>query len=131
MATVERIAPQHIEGFRHAVAVVACEQRHLALLEAPPVKNSIEFALGNIRDGNPHFVALEGGKVIGWCDIVRKNMVVRRHGGLLGMGVLPEFRSQGIGTLLIAAALAEGGPRQNHAGGTHSLQARRNRPETL
>ncbi len=112
MATVERIKREHIEGFHQALDLVARERKYLAFLEAPPLETSTKFVLGNIRDGNPQFVALEAGKVIGWCDIVRKNMIVRKHCGLLGMGLLTKFRGQGIGTRLIAETMAAA----SHAG---------------
>jgi ribosomal protein S18 acetylase RimI-like enzyme len=106
MAVIQRTTPEHIAGIHHALDMVARERKYLVFLEAPPLEKSQEFILGNMCDGNPQFVALEEGSVVGWCDIVRKNMIVRKHCGLLGMGVLREFRGRGIGTQLIAETMA-------------------------
>lgn len=107
MFTIERISPKHIDGFRHAVDVVAREHKYLAFLEAPPLKAARAFVLNNIKTGNPQFVAIAEGNVIGWCDIVRSERPVHAHCGILGMGLLPSFRSRGIGTSLIRTTLDE------------------------
>jgi RimJ/RimL family protein N-acetyltransferase len=99
------IAEEHIESFRAAVDRVAREHRYLALLEAPPLEAVREFVRENIRNGNPQLVALVDGAVVGWCDIIPKAWESLRHSGVLGMGVIPEYRGQGIGGALIAATL--------------------------
>lgn len=99
------IAEQHIESFRTAVDRVARERRYLALLEAPPLEAVREFVRGNIRNGNPQFVALVDGVVVGWCDIIPRDWESLRHSGVLGMGVIPEYRGQGIGGVLLTATL--------------------------
>jgi RimJ/RimL family protein N-acetyltransferase len=107
MVTIEKITPKHIGGFRHAVDVVAREHKYLAFLEAPPLKATRAFVLNNIKTGNPQFVAIAEGNVIGWCDIVRSERPVHVHCGTLGMGLLPSFRGHGIGTNLIRTTLDE------------------------
>jgi ribosomal protein S18 acetylase RimI-like enzyme len=99
------ISEEHIDGFRSAVDSVAREHLFLALLEAPPMEAVREFVLTNIRFGNPQFVALANNDVVGWCDIIPGTRPVFRHSGVLGMGVIREFRHQGIGTALIKATL--------------------------
>lgn len=44
-------------------------------------------------------------KVVGWCDISSLHRPVLAHSGVLGMGVLAEFRGHGIGKALILATL--------------------------
>ena len=51
------------------------------------------------------FVALLGGRVVGWCDIVRNETLTHRHCGVLGMGLMPEHRAKGIGRALIESAI--------------------------
>jgi RimJ/RimL family protein N-acetyltransferase len=75
------------------------------LLQSPPIEATHAFVAGNLAKGNPHFVVLEGGQVIGWCDIVRQERETRAHCGTLGMGLLPAWRGQGIGRRLIEAAI--------------------------
>jgi RimJ/RimL family protein N-acetyltransferase len=76
--TIVPIAEEHIESFRAAVDRVAREHRYLALVD---------------------------GTVVGWCDVIPKTWETLSHSGILGMGVIPEYRGRGIGGALIAAAL--------------------------
>jgi RimJ/RimL family protein N-acetyltransferase len=105
--TIERIRPEHIEGFHRAVDLVARERKYLAFLEGPPLEMSRAFVLNNISKGNPQYGVLSDAAVVGWCDIVRSSRPVYAHGGTLGMGVLPAFRGQGIGRRLIEATLMD------------------------
>ena len=103
--TIAPIAAEHIEGFRDALDVVARERKYLAHLEAPPLDKVREFVMGNIANGHSQFVALAGGKVVGWCDILPKGRPTYAHCGVLGMGLLPAWRGRGNGGALIGAAL--------------------------
>ena len=102
---IRPIRPEDIEGFRHAVDVVARERKYLAFLEAPPLASAREFVLENIAKGHPQFVAIADGGVVGWCDIVRQTRPIHAHAGVLGMGLLPPFRGQGHGRRLVEASL--------------------------
>jgi RimJ/RimL family protein N-acetyltransferase len=104
---IVRMTPEHIEDFHRAVDVVARERRYIAFLEAPPLSQSREFVLGMIAKGNPMFAAVADDKVVGWCDVARVERPVYAHVGILGMGLLPEYRGKGHGTKLITAALAD------------------------
>jgi RimJ/RimL family protein N-acetyltransferase len=84
---------------------VSRERRYLAILKARSLPVIRKFVLGNIRTGNPQFVAVNDGRVVGWCDICRMDRPVYLHAGVLGMGILKEFRGQGLGRRLILAAL--------------------------
>lgn len=99
------IAPEHLDGFRAAVDAVARERKFLALLEAAPPEVTREFVLQNIRLGNPQFVALIDGAVVGWCDVRIGGWEAFRHSGTLGMGVVAGHRGKGIGTALLHATL--------------------------
>jgi RimJ/RimL family protein N-acetyltransferase len=102
---VTPIEERYIEGFRAAVDSVARERVYLAFLEAPPLKAATEFVLDNIREGHPQFVALVDETVVGWCDITSLHRPVFAHSGVLGMGVVAEYRGHGIGKALIGATL--------------------------
>jgi RimJ/RimL family protein N-acetyltransferase len=99
------IAEEHIEGYHRAVDAVARESRYLARTEAPPLEDARTFSRENIAKGNAHFVALDGERVVGWCDIVPSKREAFRHCGTLGMGLLADYRGRGIGTRLLRAAL--------------------------
>jgi RimJ/RimL family protein N-acetyltransferase len=103
---IRPIARKHIAGFRDCLDAVSRERRYLAFLEARSLPAIRKFVLGNIRAGNPGFVAVNDGRVVGWCDICRMDRPVYQHVGVLGMGILKEFREQGLGRQLILAALA-------------------------
>jgi RimJ/RimL family protein N-acetyltransferase len=102
---IRPITPDDIEGFHRAVDVVARERKYLASLEAPPLASTREFVLENITKGNPLFVVIADGGVVGWCDIVRQTRPIHAHTGVLGMGLLPLFRGQGHGRKLVEASL--------------------------
>lgn len=94
-----------IDGLHAALEAVARERKYLARIEAPPVEEMREWIRGNIEKGNPQFVAVERGKIVGWCDITPGDRTGFQHAGRLGMGVLSEHRRRGIGAKLLAAVL--------------------------
>lgn len=95
----------HIEGFHRTLDFVARERRYLAFLEAPPLESIQGFVRDTIKRGRPQFVAVAAGEVVGWCDVLPKDRPIYARTGVLGMGLLPEFRGQGIGTDLIRRSL--------------------------
>jgi ribosomal protein S18 acetylase RimI-like enzyme len=99
------IAEGHISGFWAAVDSVARESRFLASLEGPKIESSRAFVLEGLRENRPHFVALHESTVIGWCDISPLRRPLHAHAGVLGMGVLAQFRGRGVGKALIIAAI--------------------------
>ena len=105
--TIERIAPQHIEGFHRALDCVARERKYLAFLEAPPLDSTRKFVMDNIAKGHPQFGAVADATVVGWCDVIPMAREVYAHRGVLGMGLLPPYRGRGCGTALINTTLAE------------------------
>ncbi|MHB1318116.1 MAG: GNAT family N-acetyltransferase [Anaerolineae bacterium] len=100
------IAEEHIPGFRRCLDVVARERRYLALVQAPPPDAVAAFVRCNIAGGLPQCVALAGGEVVGWCDIIPLDTEGFTHCGRLGMGVLPACREQGIGRRLLERTVA-------------------------
>jgi RimJ/RimL family protein N-acetyltransferase len=100
------ITQDHIESFQRTFDFIAKERRYLAFLEAPSLESTRAYILGNIEHGYPDLVALSAGEVIGWCDVTRKPRPIYAHSGVLGMGLLPEFRRKGIGKELIQRTLA-------------------------
>jgi len=99
------IERQHVAGFREVLDGVARERRYLAFLEAPSPGRVRSFVLSHLRNGTPHFVAVEDGRVVGWCDVTPKTHETLRHSGVLGMGVAASHRGQGVGTALLRATV--------------------------
>ncbi|UFZ02975.1 GNAT family N-acetyltransferase [Bradyrhizobium ontarionense] len=105
MVEIVPITLDQIESFHRTLDFVARERRYLSFMQAPPLESTCAFILNNIQEGYPQFVALSGGDVVGWCDVTPKSGPIDARIGVLGMGLLPHFRRQGIGTRLMAAAL--------------------------
>jgi len=101
------IAAEHVEGFHGCLDAVARERRWLGFVEAPPLENVRSFVRGNIANDLPQFVAMDGTRVVGWCDVSPKRLAGFTHCGQLGMGVLAEYRGLGIGERLARAVLAK------------------------
>ena len=99
------IERRHIAGFREVLDGVARERRWLAFLEAPPLPRIRSFVLNGLRNGMTQFVAVDDGRVVGWCDVNPKTHATLRHSGVLGMGVAASHRGQGLGSALLHATL--------------------------
>jgi ribosomal protein S18 acetylase RimI-like enzyme len=99
------ITEKHIQGFWAAVDSVARERKYLAFLEGPPIHTTKEFVLDNIKGDWPHFVAMDKGKIIGWCDVCELHRPVFAHAGVLGIGVVENYRGQGVGKALIKTVI--------------------------
>ena len=102
--TIRPLAEADFAGLRQALDTVARERRYLTLFEAPPVDECLAFYRSLIARNVCALVAASD-RVLGWCDIQPVLGEARAHVGMLGMGLLPEARGQGIGTRLITAAL--------------------------
>jgi RimJ/RimL family protein N-acetyltransferase len=103
--TIEPIQDKHIEGFHAALDAVCRERKYLLFLQAPPLEGLAEFIRQSAAAGNPHLVAVDDGRIVGWCDIRRKTLDVQAHCGVLGIGLLAEHQGKGLGWRLLAAAL--------------------------
>ncbi|MFD2056242.1 GNAT family N-acetyltransferase [Mesorhizobium calcicola] len=96
-----------VESFHRALDLVARERKYLSFLEAPPLDQTRRFVLDRIGKGEPGFVAVVRGEVVGWCDISRHDRLIHGHRGSLGMAVVPSYRGRGLGLRLINATLAQ------------------------
>ena len=103
--TIEPVAAQHFEGLRRALDTVAREKRFLAFTEAPPPDECRAFYASIIENGWVQRVALLDGRVVGWCDVLPTHGQARSHIGVLGIGLVPAARRQGIGEKLMRSAI--------------------------
>ena len=99
------IERKHIAGFREVLDGVARERRWLAFVEAPPLPRVRSFVRNGLRNGMVQFVAVDDGRVVGWCDVNPKRHATLRHSGVLGMGVASTHRVHGVGLRLLAVTL--------------------------
>ncbi|GLH75468.1 acetyltransferase [Bradyrhizobium sp. SSBR45G] len=110
---IRSITESDIAAFRAVLDSVARERRFLSFLEAASLDEIRAFVLNNIENGQPQFVVVDDGRIVGWCDILTNTRrTIYAHCGTLGMGLLPPWRGRGIGRTLIRqtmdAALAGG-----------------------
>jgi len=106
MITIRPIAESDIPGFHQALEAVCRERRFLAMLEAPPLEAVRSFVTNNLKQGVPHFVAVENDRVVGWCDTLPGDTNLgTEHVGRLGMGVVNSHRGQGLGRKLAETTL--------------------------
>lgn len=94
-----------IEQFQHVTNLVMRERAYLAFVEGFPIDEAATFVARNLRLRNPQLVADDAGRIVGWCDIRRETIPVYAHVGHLGMGLLPEYRGQGIGERLLRESI--------------------------
>ena len=104
--SVVPIAEEHVAGLRACLDAVARERRYLAQVEAQPLERMAAFVQDSVKKNAAHYVALDEGAVVGWCDIFADLASAVAHCGGLGMGVLESHRGRGIGNRLLAATLA-------------------------
>ena len=102
---VREITLADVAGYRACVGAVMRERRFLAYLEPFSLTQTAAFVADNIDKGNPHYVADDAGGIVGWCDIQRESVPTYAHEGMLGMGLLPDYRGTGLGERLIRTAL--------------------------
>lgn len=97
---------KYFPSFHQALSVVAKERVYIEMIEAPPLEKVASFQRNLISKNGPVYYALSGDKVVGWCDVFPEENPRQRHRGGLGMGILPEFRSKGIGSQLLHKVIA-------------------------
>jgi ribosomal protein S18 acetylase RimI-like enzyme len=102
---IEPITERYIESYHKCLDAVARERIYLALVEAPALDAVREFLHSIIAGDGVQFVAVNMGKVVGWCDIIPNKREGFQHNGSLGMGVLKAYRRKGIGEQLASAAI--------------------------
>lgn len=93
------------ESLATCIDSVARERKYLAATTGFSATQTAEFVAAVKASGGVHLVASADNRVIGWCDISFLPFEGFAHAGRLGMGLLPEFRQQGLGASLLQKAL--------------------------
>jgi RimJ/RimL family protein N-acetyltransferase len=95
----------YLRSFCRAFDAIAREGRYFVRPVGPDrraLRRSTKVAL---ERHHPFFVALDGGDVVGGIHIAFPELPMLAHSGTLVMGLLPEYRRQGIGTRLLRSAM--------------------------
>ncbi len=85
------------------------ERKYLAITEAVPIGEALAYHANHIMAGYPHFVAIDGERVVGICDCspsAAARIAAQTHNATIGMLLIPEYRGQGLGEKLLRATLA-------------------------
>jgi len=106
-----RIVPseeRHAEGLRSAYEDICKERVYFSVLQAPPLEAVVRHMQTLRQTGGVQYVAVAASdRVVGWCDVTRNARGIESHAGSLGMGLLREYRGQGVGRRLAEAALRD------------------------
>ena len=105
--TIRRISLDDIESLHACLDSVARERKYLGFTQATPIEETRKSLVEDMERGVIRLIALDASKVVGWCHIRPDRWEGFTHAGWLGMGVLKEYRHQGIGSALLHQALAE------------------------
>lgn len=103
---IQKIEEQYINGFYQALCNVASEGVYMLTTNPPPYEKMVNFVRNNIKHNFAQYVALADNRVVGWIDIIPLERNTMNHVGHLGMGILAEFRSKGIGSRLLEKAMS-------------------------
>jgi len=108
MVEIAPIKNEYAQEYHSILDDVAKEQLYLGMIEAPPLECVTEHVAECVKNDYPMFVAMENGKMVGWCSIYTNQTPNFKHLGQLFVGVVGSSRGKGIGRALITATLAKG-----------------------
>jgi RimJ/RimL family protein N-acetyltransferase len=100
---IRPVRPEDAEGTIRLVSIIAQEGAYF--LVEPQELRSVEVQRKLIEEHDPNvvgwFVAEVDGQIVGQIDARRKGLARVRHTAELGIGLLPDWRGQGIGERLM------------------------------
>jgi len=103
---IRQLKEADVDGFHSCIDAVARERKFLGLVQAFPLENTRKWLMAGIEKGEIRLIALDDEKIVGWCDIDLSDREGFTHAGKLGMGLLKEYRGQGLGSRLLKQTLS-------------------------
>jgi len=102
---IEKATPAFVESFCKTVGMVAKERKFLGNTVGFPLESTKQYIQKIVSHNYAQYYAIEEDEIIGWCDIIPKSNEGMKHVGILGLGILNEYRGNGIGTELLKITL--------------------------
>ena len=97
------IAEEHLDQLFEVFSAVAAEKQFLAWIE-PVKRDSFEFYKTLLATDCSAFVACEGDRVLGHCDVHQARGDAQAHVGEIGLYLTKDVRNRGIGRQLMTAS---------------------------
>lgn len=101
MDTIKLIKPEekYIPSYWETFDSIAKERKYLAFNEAFPYDGTVAFIKESISNAYPHIFVIDTASdiCVGWCDVMPKTETI----GYLGMGLLPQYRENGVGQRML------------------------------
>jgi RimJ/RimL family protein N-acetyltransferase len=104
--TTRPSTPEDSEAVAACVDAVSRERRYLGNTSGFSAEQTRAFMSSLSDSGGIQIVVVAEGRIVGWCDVTPLPFEGMRHVGRLGMGLLPPFRGQGLGSRLVREALS-------------------------
>jgi len=102
---IREVQERDLASFNEALNEVCAERKFLGVVKGFPIETHRNFLKRILEKHLPQVVAVDGSKVIGWCDILSSETEGFTHVGRLGMGLRKPYRGRGIGNQLIEECL--------------------------
>lgn len=103
---VRQIRQADLAGYHAALDAVTRERRYLLALQAPPLEQLRARVDDAVERDLPLYVAECDACIVAWAEFAVADQESTRHSARLTMGVLRDYRHQGIGSELLDAVIA-------------------------
>jgi RimJ/RimL family protein N-acetyltransferase len=101
MITIRESKLEDAKNMAACIRQVCRERKYLANTDGFSVKQAAAFIKSLSENGGIQLICIDKDKVVGWCDIVPGAFEGFSQTGYLGMGLLENYRSQGLGKTLL------------------------------
>lgn len=85
----------YASSLNSVVDAVARERRFLSTVEGYSIESTMSFLKHIIDNSLAQYILVINNEVKGWCDIIPMSIPEFSHVGVLGIGLLPEYRGKG------------------------------------